>query len=51
MEHFERLTSRLLESKFEKNLKDTMRGLDDDDQEEMDSYLGKYLLDVSTRLS
>ena len=32
-------------------LEDTFNGLDDDDQEELDSYLGKYLLNVRNHLS
>ena len=49
---FNDLVSRLAETHaINEALKDTTKGLNDDDEEEMFSYLKKYILDVRIQLS
>ena len=50
---FHDLVNRLAETNAPLNeaIKDTTKGLNDDDEEEMFSYLKKYILDVRIHLS
>ena len=50
---FHDLVNRLAETNVPVNeaIKDTTKGLNDDDEEEMFSYLKKYILDVRIHLS